>query len=98
MPGPIVSHDLPEWLREGSSAYNLLAGPIQKTSYDSRRIPKGIFPGQKRSVFLRDTELFVAHGKEVRCADLKDIKSGWERGDVHELEAYKVWNGRVWRV
>ncbi|KAK6341151.1 hypothetical protein TWF696_008238 [Orbilia brochopaga] len=81
MPGPAVLQVVPEWLREGSPAYALLSDAPHRPSYDGRKIPRKLFPGQKRTAITRDTELFVAHGREIRCADLKDLKAANEKGE-----------------
>ncbi|KAJ6263309.1 hypothetical protein Dda_1872 [Drechslerella dactyloides] len=81
MPGPAVLQVVPEWLREGSPAYALLSDAPQKSSFDGRKVPRKLFHGQKRTAVTRDSELFVAHGREIRCADLKDLKVASEKGE-----------------
>lgn len=86
MPGPIVTPNLPEWLREASVAHALLSDNAQA----NERPGKVLSLGQKRTVFLRDTELFVAHGKEIRCADLKVLKSSESLTGRSPSDAYQV--------
>ncbi|KAF3906361.1 hypothetical protein ABW20_dc0104274 [Dactylellina cionopaga] len=90
MPGPVLSPGLPEWLREDSLASSLLSETSSKTGYDGRKIAKKLFPSQKRTVLLRDTELFIAHGREIRCADLKDLKTASEKDEQVSGGAYQV--------
>ncbi|KAK6519602.1 hypothetical protein TWF281_003424 [Arthrobotrys megalospora] len=89
MPGPVLSPTLPEWLRENSLVSLLLSEPLSKSGFDNRKLTKKLFPSQKRAVFLRDTELFVAQGREFRCADLKDLKGASEKGEQHAGGAYQ---------
>ncbi|KAF3222555.1 hypothetical protein TWF192_003609 [Orbilia oligospora] len=89
MPGPVVSPILPEWLRENSLVSGLLSEPSSKAGFDNRKLPKKLFPSQKRTIFLRETELFVVHGKELRCADLKDLKAGSDKGEQYGGIAYQ---------
>ncbi|EPS40295.1 hypothetical protein H072_5906 [Dactylellina haptotyla CBS 200.50] len=89
MPGPVLSPGLPEWLRDSSLASSLLSEPPTKTSYDNRKVARKLFPSQKRTVLLRDTELFIAHGQEIRCADLKDLKTASEKGEQITGGAYQ---------
>ncbi|KAF3924910.1 hypothetical protein ABW21_db0207297 [Orbilia brochopaga] len=81
MPGPAVLQVVPEWLREGSPAYALLSDSPQKLGFDGRKVPRKLFPGQKRTAITRDTELFIAHGRDIRCVDLKDLKVASEKGE-----------------
>ncbi|EWC46952.1 hypothetical protein DRE_03714 [Drechslerella stenobrocha 248] len=81
MPGPAILPVVPDWLREGSAAYSLLSEPSQRNSFDNRKVARKLFRSQKRTVVLRETELFVAQGREIRCADLKDMKVATEKGE-----------------
>ncbi|KAF3938225.1 hypothetical protein ABW19_dt0204563 [Dactylella cylindrospora] len=90
MPGPVVSPELPEWLRENRSLSDLLSDQPQKGGFDNRKIVKKLSAGQRRTILIRDTELFVAHGREIRCADLKDIKAATEKSEVYTGSAYQT--------
>ncbi|KAF3911600.1 hypothetical protein AA313_de0200351 [Arthrobotrys entomopaga] len=81
MPGPVLSPGLPDWLRENSLASSLLEPSTTIANYGNRKLAKKLVPSQKRTVLLRDTELFISSGKEIRCADLKDLKTASEKGE-----------------
>ncbi|KAK6358460.1 hypothetical protein TWF730_007794 [Orbilia blumenaviensis] len=90
MPVPVPSPVLPEWLRENSLVSRLLSESPSKSGFDNRKLTKKLFSSQKRALFLRETELFVAHGKDIRCADLKDLKSASEKGGQIDGDGYQT--------
>ncbi|KAK6501734.1 hypothetical protein TWF481_009561 [Arthrobotrys musiformis] len=89
MPGPFLVPALPEWLRGDKLVTGLLSEPSPRASFDNRKLNKKLFPSQKRTIFLRETELFVAHGKDLRCADLKDLKAVSEKGEPNPNVTYQ---------
>jgi len=82
MPGLKLQQGLPTWLGDGSAVQSLLSNP--PSTYESSSAQTAV---PRRTVAMRETDVFVAVGKEIRCADLKDFKAQSERG----MEAdYKV--------
>ena len=79
MPGLKIQPGLPDWLGDGSAVQSLLADST--TNFDSRKDTKASsIAAPRRTIAMRDSEAFVAIGKEVRCADLKVLKAQSEKG------------------
>ncbi|KAL7272503.1 hypothetical protein RUND412_004690 [Rhizina undulata] len=86
------------WLSDPSTGHRLFADPSEK-SESIRKPPPGNEGfddiGPKRTIVSRGTEIFVAKGREVRCADLQDLKARHPKSVSSENEPnlqYKVLN------
>ncbi|KAK6437287.1 hypothetical protein LTR95_006516 [Oleoguttula sp. CCFEE 5521] len=81
---PKVLEYTPAWLSrgEGSQAGFDLFRQDGKGQTDS--------DGSRRTIAHRETEVFVAMGKEVRWADLRSLKDAHESKDGHQGNGYRI--------
>ena len=83
------------WLSRSSTGYDLFTKtPENPTSYPSLVAvgDEEITVGPMRVMANRGTEIFVARGNEVRCADLQDLKARYtpKAGAQDGHREYKV--------
>ena len=94
---PKTTSYTPAWLSRPSPGFNLFSAQentrsIEKSSNETSS--KSDFPGPRRTVAHRGTEVFVVVGNTIRWADLSTYKEEWERKD-QERKRYSRNRGQL---
>jgi hypothetical protein len=88
---PKIKSFAPSWLNEPSPGHKLFA----QSSDDARlsmTLPYGKKPkpGPRRTIARRDTEVFVAVGKQIRWGDLAYLKESWETNHARSNSGTRI--------
>ena len=81
---PKITTYTPAWLSRPSPGYNLFSAQENTRTTEKASngtTSKSTFPGPRRTIAHRGTELFVVVGNTIRWADLSTYKEEWEQKD-----------------